>query len=161
MFRMIVVCYGTVWLGGGFFWALVVVALRRKSDIIWSIYNEEQRPRARCVSKAAKAPRNIESQTYLSSKSGVCILSLVSETKEIDVYNVTVLKMGKARSVCWYKLGPIIIPIPHSDNESALGTPWWESQNKRMLQRVHYGLYQCFLLSSDNSIAFFGYKWAN
>ena len=153
MFRMIVVCYGTVWLGGGFFWALVVVALRRKSDIIWSIYNEEQRPRARCVSKAAKAPRNIESQTYLSSKSGVLILLLKSETKEIYVYNVTVLKMGKARSVCWYKLGPIIIPIPLSDNESALGTPcWWESQNKRMLQRVHYGLHQCFLLSSDNSI---------
>ena len=153
MFRMIVVCYGSVWLGGGFFWALVVVALRRKSDIIWSIYNEEQRPRAHCVSKAAKAPRNIESQTYVSPKSSVFILLLISETKEIDVYDVTVLKMGKARSVCWYKLGPIIIPIPLSDNESALGTPcWWESQNKRMLQRVHFGLHQCFLLSSDNAI---------
>ena len=145
MFRMIVVCYGSVWLGGGFFSALVVVALRRKSDIIWSIYNEEQGPRARCVSKAAKAPRNIETQTYLSSKSSVFILLLISETKELYVYNVTVLKMGKARSVCWYKLGPIIIPIPLSDNESALGTPWWESQNKRMLQRVHFGIHQCFL----------------
>ena len=45
--------------------AELVVVVGQKSDIIWSIYNEEQGPWARAVSKAAKARKTSKEQTQI------------------------------------------------------------------------------------------------